>query len=99
MEGCLPSSGFSLAWLPTSRMPPAPFLPGIRTTMNKSAPPGALVLLDIPAVARRLDISTKTVRRMIARGKVPVHRVGHLLRISECDLNKFIASCRSGHPQ
>ena len=52
--------------------------------------------LDIPAVAARLDISSKTVRRMIERGDLPVYRIGKLLRISEADLANYLANMRGG---
>jgi excisionase family DNA binding protein len=51
-------------------------------------------LLDVPAVARRLDVSEKTVRRLIARGELRAHRIGRLLRISEEELGRFLDSSR-----
>ena len=53
------------------------------------------VLLKIPEVARRLDVSEKTVRRWIDRGELPVHRLGSSIRISEADLSAFLAQRRS----
>jgi excisionase family DNA binding protein len=47
-------------------------------------------LLDIPAVARRLDVCDKTVRRLIGRGELRAHRIGRLLRISEEELDRFL---------
>jgi excisionase family DNA binding protein len=52
------------------------------------------VLLDIGATAARLGISTKTVRRMIARGELAVHRIGRQLRVSQADLHSYIAGRR-----
>jgi excisionase family DNA binding protein len=49
-------------------------------------------LFDVPAVARRLDISQKTVRRLIARGALRAHRIGRLLRISDEELRRFLES-------
>ena len=51
-------------------------------------------LLDVPAVARRLNVSEKTVRRLIARGELRAHRIGRLLRISEEELRRFLDSSR-----
>ena len=51
-------------------------------------------LLDVPAVARRLDVSEKTVRRLIARRELQAHRIGRLLRISEEELGLFLDSSR-----
>lgn len=42
-------------------------------------------LLTVADVAKQLIVSTKTVRRLIARG-LPVHQVGRQIRISETDL-------------
>jgi len=49
-------------------------------------------LLAIPAVARRLNVCEKTVRRLIARGELRAYRVGRLLRVSEEELGCFLAS-------
>lgn len=45
--------------------------------------------LGVAGVAKRLDVSQKTVRRKIAAGELPALRVGKLLRISERDLAAF----------
>lgn len=51
-------------------------------------------LLTVEEVARRLNTSTKTVRRRIADGDLPVHRIGRAHRISETDLQTFLAARR-----
>ena len=52
-------------------------------------------LLSIETVAETLNVSTKTVRRWISQGELPVHRLGRQLRISEADLAVFIARSRT----
>ncbi len=47
-------------------------------------------LIDICAVARRLDVCAKTVRRLIARGELRAYRVGRQLRIGEDELIRFL---------
>jgi excisionase family DNA binding protein len=48
--------------------------------------------LNIAEVARRLNVSTKTVVRRINSGDLPVHRFGpRTVRISESDLKAFAA--------
>ena len=47
-------------------------------------------LLTIPEVAEHLRLSTKTVRRLIDRGSLSSHRVGHLIRITESDLRSYL---------
>jgi excisionase family DNA binding protein len=51
-------------------------------------------LLDLDAVATRLGVSSKTVRRLIDRGELAVHRIGRLLRVSEADLQSYVARRR-----
>jgi excisionase family DNA binding protein len=43
-------------------------------------------LLTIAGVAEQCLVSTKTVRRWIARGELPVHQLGRQIRVSESDL-------------
>ena len=51
-------------------------------------------LLSIETVAAILDVSPKSVRRWIAAGLLPVHRLGRQIRISEPDLAAYIARSR-----
>jgi excisionase family DNA binding protein len=63
---------------------------GSDASARSSADP-AEQLLSVAEVARRLGISTKTVRRMIERRELPVHRIGKLLRISDRALSGRLA--------
>jgi excisionase family DNA binding protein len=67
-----------------------------RRRLDTSDPPPSPTnpLLDIDAVAARLGVSSKTVRRHIDRGELAVHRIGRLLRVSEEDLASFVAARR-----
>lgn len=49
-------------------------------------------MLDVRTVALRLDVATKTIRRMISNQTLPIHRIGKLIRISETDLSTYLAS-------
>jgi len=51
-------------------------------------------LLTVQDVAADLQLSTKTIRRLIERGELPVHRVGRTVRISEEDLLVFTARAK-----
>jgi excisionase family DNA binding protein len=51
-------------------------------------------LLTVGQVADHLGASTRHVRRLIARGELPVHRFGRLVRISPDDLARLIAASR-----
>jgi excisionase family DNA binding protein len=48
------------------------------------------VLLAVRQTADCLGVSTKTVRRWIASGELPHHRIGRSIRITETDLIAFI---------
>ena len=50
--------------------------------------------LSVAEVAERLDVSEKWVRRKIAGGDLPAHRVGRLLRVGERTLAGFLARVR-----
>jgi len=51
-------------------------------------------LLTVNEAAKRLQLSTKTVRRLINRKELPHHRIGRAVRISHDDLMRFIAAHR-----
>ena len=79
--------------MPQSRktpIPPAPFEAGPRAA--PVLPPAPL--LPAAEVAGRLGVSLRHVRRLIADGRLPVHRLGRAVRISEPDLLRFLRSCR-----
>jgi excisionase family DNA binding protein len=47
-------------------------------------------LRDIPAIARRLGVCDKTVRRLIARGQLRAYRIGRQLRISDQECMRYL---------
>ena len=76
---------------PTRTKLPAPVEPGPRSAPALPAAP----LLPAAEVAGRLGVSLRHVRRLIAGGRLPVHRLGRTVRISEPDLLRFLRSCRT----
>jgi excisionase family DNA binding protein len=52
------------------------------------------VLHKVTSVALRLGVSERHVRRLIASGELPVHRIGRAVRVSEDDLARFLAARR-----
>jgi excisionase family DNA binding protein len=60
---------------------------------------GAERFLSVIEVAVKLGVSSKTVRRMINRGELPVHRVGKLLRVGEHALCARLAEGSRGKRQ
>jgi excisionase family DNA binding protein len=51
--------------------------------------------LSVDDVAEELRVSSKHVRRMIARGELPIYRFGKIIRIARDDLDR----CINGHRQ
>jgi excisionase family DNA binding protein len=51
---------------------------------------GLPTLLTVNQTSERLGVSTKHVRRLIANGELPHHRIGRLIRITDADLMAFI---------
>lgn len=52
-------------------------------------------LLSLAAVSEVLGCSTKTLRRRIAAGDLPVIRDGRLVRVHPADLARYVAARRS----
>ena len=50
----------------------------------------------VPEVAAYLQISARTIYRLIDDGELPVHRIGRSVRISVSDLEQFVRARRSG---
>lgn len=40
------------------------------------------ILLSVDQVAAKLDISSKTLRKLVRRGDIPAHRLGKQIRLS-----------------
>jgi excisionase family DNA binding protein len=52
-------------------------------------------LRTIDETADLFNTSTRTVRRLIDSGALPVHRLGRSVRISDADIAAFLAANRS----
>ncbi len=53
------------------------------------------LFLTVKDVAQRLQLSPKSVRRLIDEGMLRIHRFGRAIRIAEEDLNQFLKLTRS----
>lgn len=62
--------------------------------MSNDTSKSPLKLLTIADTALFLNMSTRTVRRLIAKHGLPVIRFGRSIRIHPVDLDRFIASHR-----
>ena len=74
--------------------------------MPVSKPPSQILAIDtrvrpisklrtIDEAAELFNTSTRTVRRLIESGALPVHRLGRAVRISDADISVFLAANRS----
>lgn len=65
-----------------------------KPTINSTAQTAPPRFFTIGDVADFLEVSTRSVRRWIETGALPIHRFGGAVRISESDLLAFIARHR-----
>ena len=54
------------------------------------------VFYSITAIAEALDVHDRTVRRWADAGELITHRLGGRLRVSQTDLDIFLAERRNG---
>ena len=59
--------------------------------MTRKPPP----LMTISETAEYLNVSTKTVRRLIEREQLSAHRIGTQWRISARDIELYLVRCRA----
>jgi excisionase family DNA binding protein len=53
-----------------------------------------LRLLDLKLVAEMFSMSVSTLRREIRLRRLPVHRIGRAIRVSEADLQAYLGKRR-----
>ncbi len=89
--------------MPTADAGPAPLSdPSMQSETRSEAVPGEADpsprpgerFLSVAEVAKQLGVSEKMVRRKIASGDWPAHRVGKLLRVSERTLTASLTRAR-----
>lgn len=51
-------------------------------------------LIDIDAVAKRLGVEVRHVRRLVSERRIPFIKWGHLLRFERADIEAWIDSAR-----
>lgn len=67
--------------------------------MSAERLPAPLRLLLVEEVAERLAFSVRSVRALIAGGRLPIVRVGaRAVRVDEADLARYIDTCRQRSP-
>lgn len=53
-------------------------------------------LLSITEVARLLNLSVKSVRRLVARGSLPCYHIGRLVRFAPGDVFRWLEARKEG---
>ena len=51
-------------------------------------------LLDLPAVAERLNVNQRHVRRLVAERRIPYLKWGHLLRFDAAEIEAWLDRAR-----
>ena len=82
----------SSTWAPRESDSFGPRQPNSKSKGRRSTVP---TLLTAEEVAEACRVSLRTVRRWIADGDLPVHRLRRKVLVSEDDLVRFIKSCRT----
>ncbi len=59
------------------------------TTKNDRLP-----LMDLPALAERLGVNHRYVRRLVAERRVPFIKFGHLLRFDPAEIEVWLGAAR-----
>lgn len=64
--------------------------------MSTHAPTAATPLLDLPAVAERLSVNHRYVRRLVSERRIPFIKLGHLLRFDPVEVEDWLDRARRG---
>lgn len=63
--------------------------PDLRVVDRDAVPPR---LLTLPEVAAYLSVSPKSVRRLVASGRLPHYRLGRVLRFDPADVSRWLTA-------
>jgi len=62
--------------------------------MPTTVPTNRFPLLDLPAVAQRLGVNQRHVRRLVAERRIPFLKWGHLLRFDPAEIDAWLDRAR-----
>lgn len=62
--------------------------------MSNSTRSDRLPLMDLPAVAERLGVNQRHVRRLVAERRIPFLKWGHLLRFDPAEVETWLDGIR-----
>lgn len=67
-----------------------------RTPLPKNPTLEQPSLMDIDAVARRLGVNSRHIRRLVAERRIPYLKWGHLLRFDPVEIEAWLDAARRG---
>jgi len=56
--------------------------------------PASPALIGLPAVAQRLGVNQRHIRRLVAERRIPFLKWGHLLRFDPTEIDTWLHGCR-----
>ncbi len=56
------------------------------------------VLIDVPALAERLGVTQRFIRRLTAEDRVPFLKIGKFIRFDPREIDRWLDLQRSNHP-
>ncbi|MGH9157368.1 MAG: helix-turn-helix domain-containing protein [Acidimicrobiales bacterium] len=62
--------------------------------MSSTTRTDRLPLMDLPAVAERLGVNERHIRRLVAERRIPFLKWGHLLRFDPAEIEQWVALAR-----
>ena len=62
--------------------------------MSTTVPTDRLPLMDLPALALRLGVNQRHVRRLVAERRIPFLKWGHLLRFDPAEIDAWLNTAR-----
>lgn len=62
--------------------------------MSATDTPHDRPLMDLPAVAERLGVNERHIRRLVAERRIPYLKWGHLLRFDPTDIDQWLDQAR-----
>ncbi len=54
----------------------------------------SVALLDVDAVAERLGVTPRFVRRLVNERRIPFHKIGRYVRFDPADVDRFVEGAR-----
>lgn len=63
--------------------------------MPRTVQPERVDLIDLPAVADKLGVNHRHIRRLVAERRIPFIKWGHLLRFDPTDIDRWIEQHRT----